>query len=311
MKFSVVVAPLALLLNVVAISAQGTQAVRAVTFNIRYDAGSRESGEKPWWDAFCWASASRCRQPHVINQLSQIAAGAPSGAVTVIGLQEVLNNQLNDIKNGLGSGWSHIGVGRDDGRTNGEFSPILYRPAALRVLFSETKWLSPTPDVVSFGWGAGSRRVVTLAVFESVTTGKRFIHANTHLDNVSSQARSEGIRVVLARIQAAQLAWGPIGVSITGDFNSQPGGDAYQTLLNSGYAQDLYNLATPAQRIGPYGNTYTTFTAGAPTSRIDFIWLGPVADRRYSVQRYEILSNEASGMLFSDHRAVVGDVTLL
>ncbi|EEY23145.1 endonuclease/exonuclease/phosphatase family protein [Verticillium alfalfae VaMs.102] len=273
MKFSVVVAPLALLLNAVAISAQGTQAVRAVTFNIRYDAGSRESGEKPWWDAFCWASASRCRQPHVINQLSQIAAGAPSGAVTVIGLQEVLNNQLNDIKNGLGSGWSHIGVGRDDGRTNGEFSPILYRPAALRVLFSETKWLSPTPDVVSFGWGAGSRRVVTLAVFESVTTGKRFIT--------------------------------PTRTSTT------LAGDAYQTLLNSGYAQDLYNLATPAQRIGPYGNTYTTFTAGAPTSRIDFIWLGPVADRRYSVQRYEILSNEASGMLFSDHRAVVGDVTLL
>ncbi|KAM0274850.1 hypothetical protein ACHAQH_007809 [Verticillium albo-atrum] len=311
MKLSTVIAPLALLLNAATISAQSTQAVRTATFNIRYDAGSRQEGEKPWWDILCWASTSRCRHPHVVNQLSQIAAGAPSGAVTVIGLQEVLNNQLNDIKSGLGSSWSHIGVARDDGRANGEYSPILYQPAQLRVLFSETKWLSPTPDVVSFGWGAGSRRVVTLAVFESVATGKRFIHANTHLDNVSSQARSEGIRVVLARIQQAQLAWGPLGVSITGDFNSQPGGDAYQTLLNSGYAQDLYNLATPAQRIGPYGNTFTGFTSGAPTSRIDFIWFGPVADRRYSVQRYEILSNEASGMFFSDHRAVVGDVTLL
>ncbi|KAM0323848.1 hypothetical protein ACHAQA_008426 [Verticillium albo-atrum] len=310
MKWSSLIAPL-VLLNAGIISAQSTQAVRAVTFNIRYDAGSRQEGEQPWWDVFCWITASRCRHPHVVNQLSQIAAGAPAGAVTVIGLQEVLNNQLNDIKSGLGSSWSHVGVARDDGRTSGEYSPILYQPAALRLLYSETKWLSTTPDVVSYGWGADTRRIVTIAVFESVTTGKRFIHANTHLDHISSQARVEGIRVVLARIQATQLVWGPLGVSITGDFNSQPGGDAYQTLLNSGYAQDLYNLATPAQRIGPYGNTYTGFTSSTPTSRIDFIWLGPVADKRYSVQRYEILSNQASGIFFSDHRAVVGDVTLL
>ncbi|KAH7347681.1 endonuclease/exonuclease/phosphatase family protein [Plectosphaerella cucumerina] len=292
-------------------AAQAPQPVRAVSFNIRYDAGSRESGEKPWWDILCFITSSRCRHPHVSAHLSQIASSQPAGAVTVLGLQEVLDNQLSDVKSGLGSGWAHVGVGRDDGRSAGEYAPILYRTSALRVLFSETKWLSTTPDVPSFGWGAATRRIVTLAVFESVSTGRRFIHANTHLDHVTSQARTEGIAVVLARIRNAQLAWGPLGVVITGDFNSQPGGDAYQALVNSGYAQDLYNLATPAQRIGPYGNTYTGFTAGLPTSRIDYVWLGPTADKRWSVQQYEIRSNEASGMFFSDHRAVVGDVTLV
>lgn len=285
--------------------------LRVVTFNIRYDAGSRESGEKPWWDLFCSISKDRCRQPHVIDAIAKTASGAPSGAATVIGLQEVLDNQLKDIQNGLGSGWAHIGVGRDDGKKSGEYSPIFYRTDALRLVYEETKWLSPTPDQVSFGWGAGSRRVVTLAVFEHAASGKRFIHANTHLDNVSSQARSEGIKVVVSRIQAVQSKYGPLGVTLTGDFNSDPNGDAYRTLSATGFLGELYNLATPDQRAGTNQLTYTTFDTSKQGSRIDFVWLGPKDAKKFSVQRYEILNNNVNGMLISDHRPVVGDVTLL
>jgi endonuclease/exonuclease/phosphatase family metal-dependent hydrolase len=304
---------LRLLLVALTVHAQNTSLpIRLVTFNIRYAATSLSTNEKPWWHLLCPTSSHLCRQPHVVDQLSETAAGAPPGAPVVIGLQEVLDGQLTDIKNGLGSpDWAHLGVARDDGARGGEYSPILYRPADLRVLHGETKWLSPTPDQVSFGWGAGSRRVVTLGVFEHVATGRRFIHANTHLDNVSAQARSEGAKVVLARIRAAQAVWGPLGVSLTGDFNSAPGGDAYATLLGSGYMQELYEMATSAQRIGPYTTTYTGFQSTAGGSRIDFIWLGPTAENRYSVQRHEILNNVDGSVFISDHRAVVGDVTLL
>ncbi|OLN96888.1 hypothetical protein CCHL11_02359 [Colletotrichum chlorophyti] len=302
---------LAPLLLAPAVLAQGLP-VRVVTFNIRYDAGSRESGEKPWWDLFCSISKSRCRQPHVIDALKNIAAGTPNGGVTVIGLQEVLNNQLNDIQNGLGSGWAHTGVGRDDGKKAGEYSPIFYRPDSLRLIHSETKWLSTTPDVAgSISWNSGSKRIVTIAVFEHIASGKRFIHANTHLDNASSQARTEGIKVVVSKIQAVQATYGPLGVSLTGDFNSDPNGDAYRTLSATGFVDELYNLATPDQRIGPNQLTYTTFTPNNGGSRIDFIWLGPKSAKKYSVQRYEIISNNVDGMLISDHRPVVGDVTLL
>ncbi|KAG8157374.1 hypothetical protein KVR01_012758 [Diaporthe batatas] len=256
--------------------------LRLISFNIRYAATSLEANEKPW----------STRRPLLINQLS--------------GLQEVLNNQLTDIKSGLGSQWAHLGVGRDDGATQGEYSPILYRTDVLKVLYSETKWLSPTPDVVSFGWGAGSRRIVTIGVFEHIATGKRFIHANTHLDNVSSQARSEGIKVVVSRMQAAQQTYGQLPVSLTGDFNSAPNGDAYSTLVGLNYVEDLWDLAP---HIGTNQLTYTGFSQTGQ-SRIDYIWIGPESALPYTAQAIEIVGNYVDGVYVSDHRMVVGDVVV-
>lgn len=267
--------------------------MRIITFNIRYAATSLEANEKPW----------STRRPLLINQ---VAGQAAEASTTVIGLQEVLNNQLNDIKSGLGSQWAHIGVGRDDGATQGEYSPILYRTDALRVLYSEVKWLSPTPDVVSFGWGAGSRRIVTIGVFEHIATGKRFIHANTHLDNVSSQARSEGIKVVVSRMKAVQQTWGQLPVSLTGDFNSAPNGDAYSTLAGLNYVEDLWNLAT---HVGTNQLTYTGFSQTGQ-SRIDYIWIGPKDVLPYTPQTIEIVGNYVDGVFISDHRMVVGDVVV-
>lgn len=267
--------------------------LRLITFNIRYAATSLEANEKPW----------STRRPLLINQ---VAAQAAEASTTVIGLQEVLNNQLNDIKSGLGSQWAHIGVGRDDGATQGEYSPILYRTDVLRVLYSEVKWLSPTPDVVSYGWGAGSRRIVTIGVFEHIATGTRFIHANTHLDNVSSQARSEGIKVVVSRMKAVQQTWGQLPVSLTGDFNSDPNGDAYSTLAGLNYVEDLWNLAT---HVGTNQLTYTGFSQTGQ-SRIDYIWIGPKDVLPYTPQTIEIVGNYVDGVFISDHRMVVGDVVV-
>lgn len=296
---------------VAAEAAMASLPLRVVTWNIRYAASSLEQGEKPWFDIFCWATKSRCRQYKFYDKLNQIVSSTPNGAPMVIGMQEVLDNQLNDIQNSLGDGWAHIGVGRDDGKKAGEYSPIFYQTSQLRVLASETKWLSPTPDSVSFGWGAGSRRIVTTAVFEHIATGEKFIHANTHLDNVSAQARSEGIKVVLTRIQAARVAFGPLPVSLTGDFNSAPYADAFKTLADTGFMKgELYDLATPAQHAGPYTTTYTTFREGAGESRIDFIWLGAAQNYPYSVVKYEIWDHTVDGMRVSDHRPVVGDVIL-
>jgi endonuclease/exonuclease/phosphatase family metal-dependent hydrolase len=273
--------------------------LRLLSFNIRYAATSLMAGEQPW----------SVRRPLLVNQLTQSIGNASAGSVVLIGMQEVLNAQLNDIKSGLGSAWAHIGVARDNGVQSGEYCPILYRTAELRLIYSETKWLSPTPDTPSFGWGGGSRRIITIGVFEHIATGKRFIATNTHLDNVSSQARSEGVRVALERIQAVQASYGPLGVSLTGDFNSAPGGDAYTAMTNSGYMRELYNIATSSQRFGPY-ETYTGFTSGTAKSRIDFIWAGPAAENRWAATRYEVLDNIVNNVYISDHRAVVGDFNL-
>ncbi|RDW66607.1 endonuclease [Coleophoma crateriformis] len=296
------------LLGEAALTAAVSLPLRIVTFNIRYATSSLESNEKPWWDLFCSISSSRCRERRLVGLLQSISDAAPTGAVTIMGLQEVLHNQLSDIKNGLGSNWDHIGSGRDDGAESGEYSPILYRTDVLTLVYSEMKWLSPTPDVVSYGWNAGSRRVVTIGVFQDITTGKRFIHADTHLDNVSSEARIEGIKVVVARIEAVQAIYGPLGVTLTGDFNSDPNGDAYSTLQSLGYLTEIWNSG--AQRLGTNQLTYTGFTTTG-ISRIDYIWLGPNPDTFYSAQQFEIWSNIVDGTIVSDHRPIVADITLL
>ncbi|KAK6833143.1 Endonuclease/exonuclease/phosphatase [Apiospora arundinis] len=283
--------------------AQSTLPLRIVTWNIRWATPVREINEKPW----------STRGPLVVSTLSKTIAETPNNAGIVIGMQEVISTQLDDIKTGLGKDeWSHIGVGRDDGKTKGEFSPILYQPTALRLLYNETKWLSPTPDKPSYGWGAGSRRVVTIGVFEHVGMGRRFVAANTHLDNVSSRARSEGVKVALARIQAVQQQYALEGepalpVSLTGDFNSEPGQDAYTTVTGSGYLEELYEMADASQRVGPY-ETYTSFSSSTKGSRIDFAWLGPAADKKWTVSKYEVVDNVVSKVYASDHRMVFGDV---
>jgi endonuclease/exonuclease/phosphatase family metal-dependent hydrolase len=278
------------------------QDFRSITFNIRY-AASASTYERPW----------STRGPLVISQLKNAASAATSaGSIPVIGLQEVLYQQLQDIKSGLGSSWTHLGTGRDDGKQAGEFVPILYQPGVLKLVSSTQKWLSPTPDVPSFWPGAGSRRYVIVAVFEVIKTGKKVIVANTHLDNASQTARVEGIKVALKTIKDVRANYAQeTGIILTGDFNSEPGtGDAYGTTDADELVDELYTLAATNQRFGPYG-TFSGFNPSAePNSRIDFVWLGPNASVTWAVRRYEVFSNVVGGVYISDHRAVVGDVML-
>ena len=51
----------------------------------------------------------------------------------LVGLQEVLNNQLEELKAGLNE-YEFIGVGRDDGKKKGEYAPILYKKSRMRCL---------------------------------------------------------------------------------------------------------------------------------------------------------------------------------
>ena len=46
--------------------------------------------------------------------------------VDMFGAQEVLHNQLTDLLDRLPD-YGYVGVGREDGKTKGEYSPILYR----------------------------------------------------------------------------------------------------------------------------------------------------------------------------------------
>ncbi|EOO00312.1 putative endonuclease exonuclease phosphatase family protein [Phaeoacremonium minimum UCRPA7] len=320
-----------------------TLQLRVITHNIRYATSDPFTNEKPWPE----------RRSLVLNQLQHelrpdglilpVAglAGTPSsqGLGSFICLQEVLHGQLVDILNTLngnpshsadkppvGPIWAHIGVGRDDGRTKGEYSPILYPVKLFKLLHYEPVWLSPTPDRPSKGWDAGSIRILTVGVFEHIQTKQRLVASNTHLDNAGSKSREESIKIILSTLKRVHEDWSRdtarIGIFLAGDFNSFTTQEAYIAIKASGYMVDIHDEVEEENRYGDI----ITFTGFEPDKdkdeqgRIDFLFLGPcdgssqhseLGTFPWEVEGYAVLPNlfEANVYL-SDHRAVVGDFKL-
>eukprot|EP00644_Phytophthora_capsici_P014704 jgi/Phyca11/20993/fgenesh1_pg.PHYCAscaffold_78_\ len=196
-----------------------------------------------------------------------------------VGLQEVLDDQLDDIMDEMKKhgAWEYVGVARDDGERDGEYNPILYKTDVFELLHEETKWLSETPETPSKSWDSGSTRIITLGVFKHIATGRLILMANTHLDNADPEARVNQIGVAVDIIRAVDAKYGPnLPTFLTGDFNAGDTDGAYTSLAAKNYLQDLYTVATPEQR----SQMFFTFTgfAGEHKSRIDYIWFGPKTD---------------------------------
>ncbi len=66
--------------------------------------------------------------------------------VDILGMQEVLPNQMNDLKERLPE-YTAIGVGREDGKDTGEYCPLFYKKDRFEEIKSGNFWLSETPDV--------------------------------------------------------------------------------------------------------------------------------------------------------------------
>ena len=61
--------------------------------------------------------------------------------------------QQADLKQGLPD-YEFVGVGRDDGKSGGEFSSLAVNRASFRIASWGNFWLSQTPDRPSKGWDA-------------------------------------------------------------------------------------------------------------------------------------------------------------
>ncbi|RDA90602.1 hypothetical protein CP533_6922, partial [Ophiocordyceps camponoti-saundersi (nom. inval.)] len=275
--------------------ARDSTPLRLVSFNIRYATDQPVGTEKPW----------KVRCPRLCNQLRFITAGRESPFIC---LQEVLYSQLGDIQFDLGCPWAHIGRGRDQGETDGEFSPIFYRADAWTCVRNETRWLSPTPGVPSRGWDAALNRIVTMGLFSHRGTGTRVVVMSTHFDHMGVVARANSAKLLInfAREWSAE-SQRPSVVLIGGDFNSPPNDEAYRVMTAPGSGMsDVSSLVPESKR---YGNeiTYTSFGEGEEPSRIDFLFIQEL--RTATINTFGVLANSFDDkLLLSDHRAVVADV---
>ncbi|RDI17152.1 endonuclease/exonuclease/phosphatase family metal-dependent hydrolase [Lentzea flaviverrucosa] len=208
----------------------------------------------------------------------------------LIGTQEGLYGQLNDIAHDLPDHYDWIGLGRAGG-SHDEFMAIFFDTIRLEPLEFDHHWLSATPDVVgSRSWGNNVVRMVTWVRFADRQTGKQFVAVNTHFDHESANARLCGAEFVRDRLQAQTLP-----VVLTGDFNDVPGSPAYAT-LTAGLAD---TWLTGPQTTPAYGTFHGYGPLVPDGPRIDWI-----LTRGVTVEAAAINTFQLNGQYPSDHLAV-------
>ena len=279
--------------------------IRILTKNIRYATNNPFQGEERWTE----------RRPYLTRELSFNTVHCQESFIC---LQEVLHNQIEDIWSDLNAAdiWGYIGVGRDDGDKAGEYSPIFYRPTVWGLEKWDTVWLSRTPSKPSKDWDAGSIRILTIGVFIHRATKRKVVAMNTHLDDASSRSRLESAKIILSQVKEAQEYKG-LPVFLGGDFNSEPGEEAYLEVTgDSSPMADLKHLVPASRQYGD-SNTFSGFTEATRRKRIDFIFLGHTTEQggrgsTWSPTGYAVLPNRfEDGVYNSDHQAVVGDMELV
>ena len=95
--------------------------------------------------------------------------------------------------------YSFIGVGRDDGKTLGEYSCIFYNKDKYTPIKQSTFWLAPKSDSVCMGWDAVCNRVCTYGLFKNKKTNQVVWVFNTHFDHVGKTARIESAKLILKK----------------------------------------------------------------------------------------------------------------
>lgn len=259
------------------------ETIRLMTYNIKLD--YPKEGENSWNNRKDW-------------MLGQIQFYAPD----IFGVQEAMPNQMTYMDSTLTS-YSFVGVGRDDGENEGEFSAIFYNVNKFKILESATFWLSQTPDKVSMGWDAVCNRVCTYALFEDLESKKQFWVFNTHFDHVGKEARKNSVALILEKIKQLNSKNRPL--VLMGDFNLEPETEPIQTIKTLLNDSKEVSVIKP---FGPYG-TFNNFEFDKPvTRRIDFIF---VSKNNIRVNKYAILSDSKDLKYPSDHLPVFVEIELI
>lgn len=199
----------------------------------------------------------------------------------IFGTQEVLHQQLVDMA-ALLPDYDYIGVGREDGKSEGEHECIFYDKNRLRLLEYDHFWLSETPEKPGRGWDAACTRICTWGKFRDRKSHRTFFFFNLHMDHVGIVARREGAKLIVNRIR--ELA-DDKPVIVTGDFNVDQTNEIYTIFTTSGLLNDSF---TEAETRFAKNGTFNAFDPELKTdSRIDHIFVSPL----FKVKRYGVLTN--------------------
>ncbi len=264
---------------------QRDESFEVMSFNVRLDhAGDQENQ---------WAK----RVPLVSGYLKARHPG-------VIGMQEVLPNQLNDLKEIL-SDYEFVSAGRMNGKEKGEACPVFYHRSLFELMESDHFWLSETPDVPgSMSWDTHYPRIVSWVKLKSISSGYPFFVFNTHFSHISEEARKKSAEMLLNQIN--EIA-GTAAVILTGDFNALRESATYNRLTTGGNDQALLWNAEDLTKNTSGGNiTYNAFDREFAGTRIDYIFVNAYFD----VLEHAVDEVRDDDLFISDHYPVRAEISV-
>jgi len=228
-------------------NADNKNQLKVMTFNIRY--GNADDGANKWEN----------RKQLLFDVIKNYNPD-------VFGMQEALKFQIDEIIGQLPN-YSFVGVGRDDGKEKGEFSPVLFSKERFKVDTTETFWLSDTPEIPgSKNWGNDITRICSWAKLTDKLTNKSFYFFNTHVDHISAESRVKSAQAIVSKIQQMNEL---LPVIVTGDFNTGEDDETIKTIKSSGL-MDAYRILHPKS---DNEGTFHNFTGDDKGVKIDFIFI--------------------------------------
>lgn len=241
--------------------AQAGLPIKVMSFNLRYDAGAGEATDRE----NAWISKSGEHRRDLA--MYTIADYDPD----LLCVQEALTNQAEDIRAKFPE-YAFYGVGRDDGKQEGEYSGIFYRKERFDCRKQGEFWLNEKSDQ------AGSRfpetccaRIATWVVLRDRHDGNEFVLLNTHWDHQVQAARVFSAKLIRKRL--AELAEGK-PVIVTGDLNAQPDNLAFQMLIEPSNASDVQLIDSYRKahsQVADEEATYHGFRGSVRGARIDYV----------------------------------------
>lgn len=257
----------AMIMSLPLLQAQESEGLKVMSYNIRL--GSAQDGTNSW--ALRYTATGKMLEDQKPD---------------VFGVQEALEYQVRYIEEMCG--YESVGVGRENGKKEGEHMSIFWNKKTVSMLKWGTFWLSDTPEKPSKGWDAECFRTATWALMKDKKTGKKFYFVNTHLDHKGTEAQKNGLKLIVDRI--AEINPDGLPMVLTGDFNIEPKNPALK---------DLDARMQSARNIAEKTDDHATYNGwGKSSTMIDYIYVSGFS----SCPEYQTVTKRYEDRKFiSDH----------
>jgi len=257
-----------------------TTSLKVISFNIRYN--NPNDGENSW------SNRSEKVRNFLVNEQPDIC-----------GFQEVLHNEVLEVETFFYNItnkkllYKRVGVGREDGETKGEYSPIYFNSNRFSLIKSKTVWLSETPTKPSKGWDAACERIATFALLFDLKTTDTLLVVNSHWDHEGVRARQESAKLILKEIEAFSSIQ---NIIFMGDLNCTPE-DAALKKLRATFSDAGIGISS---KVGTFNRFERAKNPEAP--RIDYVFYKL---KNFGFSSYKVGNTDVAEPLLSDHFPII------